>query len=285
MAISDSVQIQKFLTRWCAVPAQVVGAEPVEEKPPHYARVRAGRVKSSAETVWRRDTTGADPKVLANEIMDRHAKIDRGFRGWLEVLERGGTGTVDALPLGEPADGEGEAPTGLDSMGMSEANPTLISALVAMSGQTMSAWSAERGRNQELTLKLVEQVAISERSAAMIDFQNQLADQGGMSGFLGGLATDEVKAAMKEHAPTIAAAFAGMAANYVAQQQQQQQRPQPQQQPSEVTPGDAADRILNAAENLWKDHPEAFLDPGRLLRFKALGDAVMERVMGGPATA
>ena len=87
----------------------------IGQEPPRYVRLRAGRARRTADTVWRRDL-GPDEQAVsvAQLVVERHAGLSGRDKGWLEVCERGPRAPVlDTLPLGEPAeqvieDGEGE---------------------------------------------------------------------------------------------------------------------------------------------------------------------------------
>lgn len=74
--------------------------------PSRYVRLRAGRARRTADTIWRRDLAADDsPARVAAEVVERHAGLSQRDKGWLEIIERSPRSPVlDTLPLGEPAD-------------------------------------------------------------------------------------------------------------------------------------------------------------------------------------
>lgn len=78
----------------------------VGQDPSRYVRLRAGRARRTADTIWRRDLAADDsPAKVAAEVVERHGALSAKDKGWLEIIERSPRSPVlDTLPLGEPAD-------------------------------------------------------------------------------------------------------------------------------------------------------------------------------------
>lgn len=74
--------------------------------PPRYVRLRAGRARRTADTIWRKDL-GPDEQAVsvAQTVVERHSGLSGRDKGWLEVCEKGPRAPIiDTLPLGEPSE-------------------------------------------------------------------------------------------------------------------------------------------------------------------------------------
>lgn len=263
VAIQNPGELTGFLKPWCATPG-------AEGEPVHYARLRAGKAKKSSDTIWRRDLPGEDPAALAREILDRHARLGKGEKGWLEVVEKvRGFPVRDTLPLGssdgdgahEGNSGDGPDLTDLDSASPSAMVAIVVSALVQTNQQLSSQLLHKDDRFQDLLLKHIEASAIGAADKAVLDWirDNGMPGEG-----------DDYASALRELAPMIPQVLEALSGGKKAP-------PKPPAEGETETPDARCDRLLTDMEGLWSEHPEALLDsPARLVRLQALGNQIGE---------
>lgn len=179
MAIVDLDELIRFLKPHVALDLDGEG-KPVA---PKYARLRAGRTKKVADGAWRRDLGGADPKAIAQEVAERHARLSRGEKAWLEIMGRDGGQRIvlDTLPLGEAPERDAEENGGAagfneldpDSIGGHPIVAHLVNALVQTNGQVMSRLTATEDRHHELMMKHIELAATATADKVQLDWIQQ----------------------------------------------------------------------------------------------------------------
>lgn len=263
MAYVDINELTRWLAEHCALN---------ENEPPRYARIRAGKARRNAEAIWRKDTGGADPRALAQEISERHGKLGKGERAWLEVLARESGGqrpVIDTLPLGEaPELDDGERPSG-GGVGLDDLENVSPMGLMALSTQSLLAQLAtSEARNRaleeklyEVQMKYVEVASKGCADAALLDWYQQNPQQGG----------DDYIAALREIAPVLQEIAPGV--NSWLSKGGKPAPPPPEGTTED--PDTRCERLLTDFEGLWSEAPGALLDhPARLLRLQALGNQI-----------
>lgn len=125
------------------------------QEPSRYVRLRAGRARRTADTIWRRDL-GEDESVakVAQEAIDRHSALSSRDKGWLEVIERSPRSPViDTLPLGEPSEPQ-EEDGEPDEMAKGEIVTALVQAVLSstrqLSEENASLRSANAAKDDQL---------------------------------------------------------------------------------------------------------------------------------------
>lgn len=105
--------------------------------PPRYARLRAGRSRRAADSIWRRDLKlGDNCAQLAVEVVERHAGIGAKDKAWLEIVEKGGRfPIVDTLPLGSPPEGAESDDDADGEIGKGEIIGALVTAVLGSNRQ------------------------------------------------------------------------------------------------------------------------------------------------------
>lgn len=256
--MQDKKELVAFLSRWAAIVTAAEGVEP----PRHYARIRAGRTRRAADTVWRRDITGEDAPKLADEVIDRFTRLDKGSKAWLEIMAKGGTGTVDVLPLGEAhgEDADGDAPAGLGDLDMSTGAGVIgvvVHALVETNGQLASRLGANESKYHDLLVKHIEVSGRAASAETMLDWieKHGIADDGAMA------------AAIETLGPMLAPVLASMASKATGKA--------PKVNPK--TPEERATKAIAEVTDLCDHHPEVLR--AKQLELMALGMKLQDIVM------
>lgn len=271
MPIEDRSSIAKFLKPHCAVPAG-------DEVAPRYARMRAGRSRKTADTIWRRELVGEKPEVLATEVLERVDRLGKGEKAWLEILERSGRSTIDHLPLGSASEGEegdGNPLDEVDTTSPQSMVAPIIAALVQTNGQFASMVVAKDERYHDLLTKHIEVAGRATAAETLL----QWFETHGMGN------EDDMLRAVEALAPTLGPAVATLVANWEKKKASDDTDKRKKEGKPETVDAKAT-RLLSEVEQLWQEHPEAILTrPDRLLRLKTLGDQVGDKLkamgMGG----
>lgn len=126
----------------------------VGQDPSRYVRLRAGRARRTADTIWRRELAADDsPAKVAAEVIERHGALSAKDKGWLEIIERSPRSPVlDTLPLGEPSDPVAEDEP--EELSKGEIVSALVSAVLSstrqMSEENASLRSAVATKDEQI---------------------------------------------------------------------------------------------------------------------------------------
>lgn len=127
----------------------------IGQEPSRYVRLRAGRARRTADTIWRRDLSADDSAAkVAQEAIERHSALSSKDKGWLEVIERSPRSpVVDTLPLGEPSEPQ-EEDGEPDTMERGEIVTALVQAVLSstrqLSEENASLRSANAAKDDQL---------------------------------------------------------------------------------------------------------------------------------------
>lgn len=116
--------------------------------PGRYVRLRAGRARRTADTIWRRDLSADEqPVTVAQVIVERHSGLSGRDKGWLEVCEKGPRAPIiDTLPLGEPSE-VSQDDTDADELSRGELVTALVQSVLGATRQLSEENASLRAAN------------------------------------------------------------------------------------------------------------------------------------------
>jgi len=116
--------------------------------PGRYVRLRAGRARRTADTIWRRDLSADEqPVTIAQLVVERHSGLSGRDKGWLEVCEKGPRAPIiDTLPLGEPSE-VSQDDTDADELSRGELVTALVQSVLGATRQLSEENASLRAAN------------------------------------------------------------------------------------------------------------------------------------------
>lgn len=251
----------------------------VGSDPSRYVRLRAGRARRTADTIWRRDLAADDsPAKVAAEVIERHSALSSRDKGWLEIIERSPRSPVlDTLPLGEPADPVEDAEP--EELTKGEIVSALVSAVLSstrqMSEENASLRSAVATKDEQI-LGLVQRHTELAMTAAKDGVLLQMHEQGFFSPQQESI-VDRVQALIpiiQQVSPHVAAAYA--AAKSAQARAAAPSSPTSAEQPA-PEPEAVVDQALETFEVIADDAEllRLVVEPVRMARLRAAAAKIM----------
>lgn len=251
----------------------------VGSDPSRYVRLRAGRARRTADTIWRRDLAADDsPAKVAAEVIERHSALSSRDKGWLEIIERSPRSPVlDTLPLGEPADPVEDAEP--EELTKGEIVSALVSAVLSstrqMSEENASLRSAVATKDEQI-LGLVQRHTELAMTAAKDGVLLQMHEQGFFSPQQESI-VDRVQALIpiiQQVSPHVAAAYA--AAKSAQARAAAPSSPASAEQPA-PEPEAIVDQALETFELIADDTQllRLVVEPVRMARLRAAAAKIM----------
>jgi hypothetical protein len=252
----------------------------VGQDPSRYVRLRAGRARRTADTIWRRELAADDsPAKVAAEVIERHGALSAKDKGWLEIIERSPRSPViDTLPLGEPSDPVAEDEP--EELSKGEIVSALVSAVLSstrqMSEENASLRSAVATKDEQI-LGLVQRHTELAMTAAKDGVLLQMHEQGFFSPQQESI-VDRVQALLpmiQQVSPHIAAAYA--AAQSAKARASAPSTPAAGEPDHAPAPEEVVDQALEKFEAIADDAAltSLVIQPVRMARLRAAAAKIM----------